>query len=198
MFLYGPLQKQRPSEHYMDATTDRFSIGNIGVEWLAPTAVLLVLAETIFWAFRVRLVHQAVFFATVLAWSFVMFSYLHDRMHVKNFWMERNPILKGWFRRGRQLHDIHHRMLNDGGLMDIAHYLNRSVRTVQRWEMLEAMPVHRHCHGTGGSVYAYKQEVDAWRSSRSQEKRPTLQISATRRVPTRPLARAEQSALLRL
>ena len=81
---------------------------------------------------------------------------------------------------------------------DIAHYLNRSVRTVQRWEMLEAMPVHRHCHGTGGSVYAYKQEVDAWRSSRSQEKRPTLQISATRRVPTRPLARAEQSALLRL
>ena len=118
MVLYGPLQKQRPSEHYMDATTDRFSIGNIGVEWLAPTAVLLVLAETIFWAFRVRLVHQAVFFATVLAWSFVMFSYLHDRMHVKNFWMERNPILKGWFRRGRQLHDIHHRMLNDGGLMD--------------------------------------------------------------------------------
>ena len=78
---------------------------------------------------------------------------------------------------------------------DIAHYLNRSVRTVQRWEMLEAMPVHRHCHGTGGSVYAYKQEVDAWRSSRSQEKRPTL---ATRRVPTGPLARAEQSALLRL
>ena len=54
MVLYGPLQKQRPSEHYMDATTDRFSIGNIGVEWLAPTAVLLVLAETIFWAFLMK------------------------------------------------------------------------------------------------------------------------------------------------
>jgi len=81
---------------------------------------------------------------------------------------------------------------------DIAHYLNRSVRTVQRWEMLEAMPVHRHCHGTGGSVYAYKQEVDAWRSSRSQKKRPTLQVSAIQRVPMGSLARAEQSALLRL
>ena len=81
---------------------------------------------------------------------------------------------------------------------DIAHYLNRSVRTVQRWEMLEAMPVYRHCHGTGGSVYAYKQEVDAWRSSRSQEKRPTLQVSAIRQVPMGSLARAEQSALLRL
>jgi sterol desaturase/sphingolipid hydroxylase (fatty acid hydroxylase superfamily) len=118
MVLYGPLQKQRPSEHYMDATTDRLSVGNIGVEWLAPTVFLLIIVETIFWALRIRLIHQLVFFTTVLTWSFVMFSYLHDRMHIKNFWMERNPILKGWFRRVRSLHDIHHRMLNDGGLMD--------------------------------------------------------------------------------
>jgi hypothetical protein len=81
---------------------------------------------------------------------------------------------------------------------DIAHYLNRSVRTVQRWERLEAMPVHRHCHGTGDSVYAYKQEVDAWRSSRSQRKRLTLQLPTIRRVPMGSLARAEQSSLLRL
>lgn len=81
---------------------------------------------------------------------------------------------------------------------DIAQYLNRSVRTVQRWEMLEAMPVHRHCHGTGGSVYAHKQEVDAWRSSRSQRKRLTLHLPAIRRVPMGSLARAEQSSLLRL
>ena len=60
MVLYGPLQKQRPSEHYMDATTDRLSIGNIGIEWLAPTAILLILAETTFWALGVRLIHQAV------------------------------------------------------------------------------------------------------------------------------------------
>jgi hypothetical protein len=47
MLLYGPLQRQRPSEHYIDATTDRLAIGNIGVEWLAPTAVLLVIAAAI-------------------------------------------------------------------------------------------------------------------------------------------------------
>ena len=80
---------------------------------------------------------------------------------------------------------------------DIAHYLNRSVRTVQRWEMLEAMPVHRHCHNTGHSVYAYKHEIDAWRLNRSQEKRPTPQVSAIRRIPLESLARTEQSALLR-
>jgi hypothetical protein len=81
---------------------------------------------------------------------------------------------------------------------DIAHYLNRNVRTVQRWEMLEAMPVHRHCHDTGHSVYAYKQEIDAWRSNRSQEKRPTVRVSSIRQTPLGSLARAEQPALLRL
>jgi sterol desaturase/sphingolipid hydroxylase (fatty acid hydroxylase superfamily) len=118
MLLYGPLQKQRPSEDYIDATVDRLAIGNIGVEWLAPTAALLVIAGAILWAFKVTFLHQVIFFATVVGWSFVMFSYLHDRMHIKNFWMERNPLLKAWFRRSRRLHDIHHRMLNDGGLMD--------------------------------------------------------------------------------
>jgi hypothetical protein len=39
-------------------------------------------------------------------------------MHVKNFWMERNSILRAWFRDSRNLHDIHHRVLNDRGLMD--------------------------------------------------------------------------------
>jgi hypothetical protein len=70
---------------------------------------------------------------------------------------------------------------------NIAYYLSRSVRTVQRWEMLEAMPVYRHRPDTGGPVYEYKQEVDAWRSSRSQKKRLTLQLPATRRVSCRLL-----------
>ena len=118
MVLYGPLQKQRPSEAYLDANTGRLSVGNIGLEWFAPSALLLAGLEGLFWTLHVRIVHQAVFFATVLTWSFVMFNYLHDGMHIKNFWMERNPVLKRWFRRARRLHDIHHRVLNDGGLMD--------------------------------------------------------------------------------
>jgi len=118
MVLYGPLQKQRPSEHYMDATTVGLSVGNVGLEWLVPSIALLALTEALLWLLRVRVIHQVVFIATILAWSFVMFSYLHDRMHIRNCWMERNPILKRWFRRARQLHDIHHRVLNDGGLMN--------------------------------------------------------------------------------
>jgi len=48
---------------------------------------------------------------------------------------------------------------------EIAAYLNRGVRTVRRWETEEGLPVHRHVHRALGSVYAYKSEIDAWRSS---------------------------------
>jgi sterol desaturase/sphingolipid hydroxylase (fatty acid hydroxylase superfamily) len=93
-------------------------VGNIGAEWLVPSVLLLACIAVLFWMLHIQLLHQAVFFVTVLAWSFVMFSYLHDRMHVQNFWMERNPLLKHWFCSVRRLHDIHHRVLNTGGLMN--------------------------------------------------------------------------------
>ena len=118
MILYGPLQKQRPSEKYMDSTTGKIALGNIGLEWIAPSAVILAIVVTVLRLLRVPSSDQAVSIGTILAWSFLMFSYLHDRMHVKNFWMERNSILKAWFRAARRLHDIHHRVLNDRGLMD--------------------------------------------------------------------------------
>src|SRR5215469_18184008 len=50
---------------------------------------------------------------------------------------------------------------------EIACYLNRNVRTVQRWEALESMPVHRHLHAKSGSVHAFRSELDAWRKERS-------------------------------
>ena len=49
---------------------------------------------------------------------------------------------------------------------EIAAYMNREVRTVQRWEESEGLPVHRHQHDKLASVYAYKSELDAWRLRR--------------------------------
>jgi TolB-like protein/Tfp pilus assembly protein PilF len=49
---------------------------------------------------------------------------------------------------------------------EIAAYLRREVRTVQRWEKRESLPVHRHVHDKLGSVYAFKSELDAWWVSR--------------------------------
>jgi len=50
---------------------------------------------------------------------------------------------------------------------EIAAYLKRNVTTVQRWEKREGMPIHRHLHEKGGSVYAMPGELDAWMIGRS-------------------------------
>ena len=50
---------------------------------------------------------------------------------------------------------------------EIAAYLNRNVRTVQRWEKREGLPIHRHVHERASSVSAYKKEIDAWQKQRS-------------------------------
>lgn len=49
---------------------------------------------------------------------------------------------------------------------EIAAYLKREVRTVQRWEKYEKLPVYRHQHQKRGSVYALKSELDAWQAGR--------------------------------
>src|SRR5262245_24460672 len=50
---------------------------------------------------------------------------------------------------------------------EIAVYLNRSVRTLHRWEKEEGLPVHRQLHKELGSVFAFKSELDAWARARS-------------------------------
>jgi tetratricopeptide (TPR) repeat protein len=54
----------------------------------------------------------------------------------------------------------------------IAAYLNRDARTVQRWEKSEGLPIHRHPHEAQASVYAYTVELDAWRTDRSRTALP--------------------------
>ena len=49
---------------------------------------------------------------------------------------------------------------------EIASYLNRSEKTVRRWEESEGLPVHRLLHEKRSSVYAYTDELDAWWKSR--------------------------------
>jgi hypothetical protein len=50
---------------------------------------------------------------------------------------------------------------------EIAAYLGRSIRTVQRWEEQEHLPVHRLAHADRASVFAFPHELDAWRAGRS-------------------------------
>jgi Tfp pilus assembly protein PilF len=53
---------------------------------------------------------------------------------------------------------------------EIAVYLNRDVKTVQRWERWEGLPVRRHHHKRLATVYAYRSELDEWLRERQPER----------------------------
>jgi len=55
---------------------------------------------------------------------------------------------------------------------EIASYLRRDVRTVQRWEKKEGLPVYRHLHDKLGSIYAYRNELMEWFTTRQQSGAP--------------------------
>lgn len=68
---------------------------------------------------------------------------------------------------------------------EIAAYLQRDIRTVQRWERLNGLPVYRRPGRRLGGVFAHRSELDAWRRDRPQMLqapangvgRPALQIA---------------------
>src|SRR6266852_4281726 len=52
---------------------------------------------------------------------------------------------------------------------EIAAYLRREIRTVQRWERYQGLPVRRLQIGKRGSVYAYRSELDKWYRERQPQ-----------------------------
>ena len=59
---------------------------------------------------------------------------------------------------------MQHRPANDrlDSWKEIAAYLKKEVRTVQRWEKNLGLPVRRLTQGKQGTVFAYKSDLDAW------------------------------------
>jgi sterol desaturase/sphingolipid hydroxylase (fatty acid hydroxylase superfamily) len=117
LLLYGPMQPMR-AERYKEATSGRLSLGNVGLEWLAPSALVLAFCWGIMFLFHVRPVYQVIVLGNLVAWPFFTFSLLHDAMHLRDFWMARMPLINHWFRRARRLHDIHHHSVDGTGHMD--------------------------------------------------------------------------------
>ncbi|MDX1503272.1 MAG: hypothetical protein R3325_13000 [Thermoanaerobaculia bacterium] len=71
---------------------------------------------------------------------------------------------------------------------EIASYLGRAVRTVQTWEKEEGLPVHRHQHRKGGTIYAYPAEIDAWRLGREDRERAETKPGSRRSLVRLALA----------
>jgi TolB-like protein/Tfp pilus assembly protein PilF len=63
---------------------------------------------------------------------------------------------------------------------EIASYLGREVRTVQRWERTEGLTVHRHEHKKKSTVYAYSGELDTWIKNRQPKDDPEADAAFVR------------------
>lgn len=78
---------------------------------------------------------------------------------------------------------------------EIAAHLRRDVRTVQRWERNEGLPVHRHVHDKQGTVYAFPAELDAWWHGR-QSKAKAGETGAEAATSTGEISAQRGTALL--
>jgi TolB-like protein/tetratricopeptide (TPR) repeat protein len=65
---------------------------------------------------------------------------------------------------------------------EISAHLGREVRTVQRWERTEGLPVHRHEHLKKSTVYAYAGELDAWFKKRQPKDDPEADAAFAREI----------------
>ena len=70
---------------------------------------------------------------------------------------------------------------------DIANYLGKGVRTVQRYEREAGLPVRRPSARNKGLVFAWTEELDAWISKQSvcTESNSEIELLRLRRAVTR-------------
>lgn len=76
-----------------------------------------------------------------------------------------------------------------GSWKEIASFFAKTIRTVQRWERTERLPVYRHRHMKGSTVYALESELIAWRDIRSKNQDQSI-------LPGRTVSRRFRLAVL--
>lgn len=145
MKVYGPQMPQRPSEKYKNSLGNRAEILGVGMEWVFPIALIILLTYGITFYLNISLMWTSLFIVTALVWGFFLFGYMHDAMHVANFWMSENSIFKNWFLKIRKLHDIHHLHISNDGKMNVNYGIcffvfDRIFRTYQKEHTLFNKP----------------------------------------------------------
>lgn len=76
---------------------------------------------------------------------------------------------------------------------EIACYIERGVRTVQRYELQYGLPVHRAAGSPHSSVIAFSDEIDVWLRQRPVMSHPARQGNVIRMSSNRVVALREES-----
>ena len=82
-----------------------------------------------------------------------------------------------------------------GSWKEIAAYLGKGVRTVQRWELLHGLPVRRPKGAPRGVVYASHEDLDLWLQTQWQQRnfREWNPNSVPSRIPTSELVLSSEA-----
>jgi TolB-like protein len=68
----------------------------------------------------------------------------------------------------------------------VASFLHRDIRTVQRWEAQEGLPIYRHQGSQHSPIHAYKSEIETWWKARQSTLNQRLPKASN---PSRPRSR---------
>jgi sterol desaturase/sphingolipid hydroxylase (fatty acid hydroxylase superfamily) len=123
MCKYGPKMEQRSAEYKL-AVSHRDSVKGIGMEWILPGLLFysVMIGVMVLFGAPGLAIGLFVILSLVLFWTV---DYIHDALHVENFWIIDTPF-GNKFLRLRAIHDLHHTELNDDGRM----YLNFGITNV--------------------------------------------------------------------
>ncbi len=80
------------------------------------------------------------------------------------------------------------------GWKAIAGYLGRDIRTVQRWELNEHLPIHRLEHKQRATAYAFAAELDEWLAKRAPH--DNTETGAPTTAPAPPVRRWRGAAMV--
>lgn len=80
----------------------------VGLEWIIPISTITIPFGIILALFGIPWNYLLAAVAIALIYTWFMFDYLHVHLHLKNSWLLKNYVTKGWFRETRRLHSIHH------------------------------------------------------------------------------------------
>jgi len=114
---YGPKMPMRTSSY--TSSGNAINPISIGLEWIVPLFLAVSVSVTLLLLLGLSILHTSIFISVAIVWGLLMFSYMHDALHLKNFWMLNNRYLAKWFKDTRKLHDIHHVRLTDEGQMHV-------------------------------------------------------------------------------
>ena len=74
-----------------------------------------------------------------------------------------------------------------GSWKEIAAYLGKGVRTVQRWELLHGLPVRRPKGAARGVVYCSREELDHWLLTQWSQRHSEVHSDVVTTIPTSEL-----------